>query len=190
MQTIVKYWLLTVVVLTGLCGLLYIVAQQGLRLGANDPQIQMAEDIAEKLRTGQQLQSVLPTDKVDIANSLAPYVILFDTTGKPVASSAQLNGQTPTVPSGVFEYVRQNGEDRFTWQPQAGVRSAVVVTKFTGANSGFILAGRSLREVEKREDNSMMLILFSWIVLLLITSAVPFLFFKNRNTTTPTQRQL
>ncbi len=190
MRTVVRYWLFTVIVVTGLCGLLYIVAQQGLRHGADDPQIQMAEDIAEKLRTGQQLQSVLPTNKVDIANSLAPYIILFDTNGKPLASSAQLNGQVPTIPSGVFEYVRQNGEDRFTWQPQVGVRSAVVVTKFTGVNSGFVLAGRSLREVEKREDNSMMLILFSWVVLLFITSAVAFLFFRDQNKTTPTQRQL
>lgn len=186
MQTIIKYWLLTVVIVTGLCGLLYVVAQQGLRHGADDPQIQMAEDIAGKLRTGQQLQSVLTTDKVDIANSLAPYVILFDTTGKPVASSAQLNGQMPTIPPGVFEYVRQNGEDRFTWQPQAGVRSAVVVTKFTGVNSGFVLAGRSLREVEKREDNTMMLILFSWIALLFITAAVAFLFFRKQIATTST----
>ena len=136
----------------------------------------MAEDISEKLRTGQPLQSVLPPDKVDIASSLAPYVILFDTTGKPVASSGQLDGKMPTIPPGVFEYVRQNGEDRFTWQPQVGVRSAVVVTKFTGVSSGFVLAGRSLREVEKREDHSMMLILLGWIGLLFTISAVTVIF--------------
>ncbi len=180
MQTIVKYWLLTAVVVTGLCGILYIVAQQGLRHGADDPQIQMAEDIAGKLRVGQQLQSVLPTDKVDIASSLAPYVILFDVRGKPVASSAQLNGQTPTIPPGVFEYVRQNGEDRFTWQPQIGVRSAVVVTRFTGVNSGFVLAGRSLREIEKREDDSMKLVLVGWIGLLFVISVVAAIFFRRQ----------
>jgi hypothetical protein len=190
MRAIIKYWLFTAVIITGLCGLLYIVAQQGLRLGADDPQIQMAEDISEKLRTGQPLQSVLPPDKVDIASSLAPYVILFDTTGKPVASSGQLDGKMPTIPPGVFEYVRQNGEDRFTWQPQVGVRSAVVVTKFTGVSSGFVLAGRSLREVEKREDHSMMLILLGWIGLLFTISAVTVIFFRrNQNVTTSTQRQ-
>lgn len=183
MKTVAKYWLLTAVLVTGLCGLLYIVAQQGLRHGADDPQIQMAEDIAEKLGSGQQSQSILPTEKVDIARSLAPYVILFDATGKPIASSAQLNGQMPTIPTGVFEYVKQNGEDKFTWQPQVGVRSAVVVTRFTGANSGFVLAGRSLREVEEREDDSMRLILLSWIVLLFVSFVVTVVAFrKARNT--------
>lgn len=178
MKTIIKYWLFSAIIVTGLCGLLYVVAQQGLRHGGDDPQIQMAEDIAGKLTGGQQLQNVLPTEKVDIARSLAPYVILFDATGKPIASSALLNGQTPTIPPGVFAYVKQNGEDRFTWQPQVGVRSAVVVTRFAGASSGFVLAGRSLREVENREDDSMKLILASWIILLFVTFAGAIIFFR------------
>jgi len=156
-------------IVTGLSGLLYAAVQQDLRQSANDPQIQMAEDTAAKLADGQQVQNVVPSEKVDIANSLAPYVIVFDATGKPIASSVQLNGQTPTIPSGVFDYVRQNGEDRITWQPQSGVRSAIVVTQFKGPNSGFVLAGRSLREVEIREDDIMHLILLGWIAILLVT---------------------
>ena len=130
------------VIITGCSGLIYAVGQQDLRQSADDPQIQMAEDAAAKLAGGQQVQSIVPTEKVDIAKSLAPYIIVFDATGKPIASSAQLDGQTPTIPPGVFDYVRQHGEDRITWQPQPGVRSAVVVTQFQGPNSGFVVAGR------------------------------------------------
>lgn len=165
-------------IVTGLSGLLYASVQQDLRQSANDPQIQMAEDTAAKLADGQQVQNVVPAEKVDIANSLAPYIIVFDATGKPIASSVQLNGQTPTIPSGVFDYVRQNGEDRITWQPQSGVRSAIVVTQFKGPNSGFVLAGRSLREVEIREDDIMHLILLGWIAILIVTLLATAIIFR------------
>jgi hypothetical protein len=52
----------------------------------------------------------------------------------------------------VLDYVRANGEDRITWQPEPGVRIAAVVTRFAGNDSGFVLAGRNMREAQKRED--------------------------------------
>lgn len=165
------------VVITGLSGLIYAVVQQDIRQSANDPQIQMAEDTAAQLANGQQPQNVVPSEKVDIANSLAPYIIVFDAGGKPIASSALLNGQTPTISSGVFDYVKQHGEDRITWQPQPGVRSAIVVTQFKGPNPGFVLAGRSLREVEIREDNILNLVLLGWIAILVITLPATILIF-------------
>ena len=161
--------LLTTIIITGLSGLFYAGIQQDLRQAANDPQIQMAEDAAAKLAHGQQVQNVVPAEKVDLAKSLAPYIIVFDATGNSIASSAQLDGQTPTLPHGVFDYVRQNDEDRLTWQPQPGVRSAVVVTQFRGASSGFVVAGRSLREVEKREDDLMHIVFVGWVGMLFVT---------------------
>ena len=169
LKTIFKYWLLMAVVVTGLSGLIYAVVQQDLRQSADDPQIQLAEDTAAQLASGQSAQNVVPTEKVDIAKSLAPYIIVFDVNGNPIASSAQLDGQTPTIPSGVFDYVRQNGEDRITWSPQSGVRSAIVVTQIAGPRSSFVLAGRSLREVEIREDNILQLVLLGWIAILICT---------------------
>lgn len=172
LKTILKYWLLTAIIISGLCFIFYAVIQQEMRSNADDPQIQMAEDAATRLASGQQVQTVVPTEKVDIATSLAPYIIIFDSTGKPIASSAQLDGQTPTIPTGVFDYVRQNGEDRITWQPQPGVRSAIVVTQFKGGNSGFVVAGRSLREVEIREDDALHITLLGMVGMLLVTFVV------------------
>ena len=177
-KAILQHWLLVAIIVTGLIGLLYAAVQQNLRQSANDPQIQMAEDTAAKLAEGQSVQNVVPSEKVDIAKSLAPYLIIFDANGNPIASSAQLDGQTPTLPSGVFDSVRQNGEDRITWQPQAGVRSAVVVTQFKGSTSGFVLAGRSLREVEKREDGLMQILVAGWVVMMLVTFVATAILFR------------
>lgn len=178
LKLIVRYWLPIAILATGLAWLPYVVGQQVLRQSANDPQIQMAQDIAAKLENGQQIQQVMPSEKVDIAKSLAPYIIVFDANGKPVASSALLNGQTPTIPAGVFDDVRQTGEDRITWQPQPDVRSAIVVTQFRGPTPGFVLVGRSLREVEQRESGIMLLSLLAWATLLLTTLLATVFFFK------------
>ena len=146
---IIKKWLPIAIATAGLCALVYLTVQQSMRMGANDPQIQMAEDAASSLNTGASVDSVVPSTKVEIANSLAPFVIVFDESGKVLASSATLHGAVPAYPAGVLDYVRKNGQDRVTWQPEAGVRMATVVTPY---KSGFVMTGRSLTEIEKRES--------------------------------------
>jgi hypothetical protein len=146
---ILQKWLPLAIATAGLCALVYLTVQQSLRMGANDPQIQMAEDAASQLNAGSSVESVLPSTKVEIANSLAPFVIVFDQSGKVLASSATLHGTVPAYPVGVLDYVRKNGQDRVTWQPEAGVRMATVVVPY---KYGFVMSGRSLTEVEKRES--------------------------------------
>ena len=57
MKRLIKSWVLITIIVTGLSGLIYVGIQQDLRQTANDPQIQMAEDIAAKLTDGQQVQN-------------------------------------------------------------------------------------------------------------------------------------
>ena len=162
----VLYWLPLGLGITVLAGLVYVAVQQNFRQTANDPQIQMAEDAAARLEGGGQPQAVVGAGKVDIARSLAPFLIVYDDAGRPTASSAELDGQTPSIPEGVFASVRQSGEDRISWQPRPGVRSATVIIRFGGSRPGFVLAGRSLREVEKREAQLTQMVAGAWIVAL------------------------
>jgi hypothetical protein len=155
-KKILRQWFPLAVAVTGVCGLVYLAVQQELRQTANDPQIQMAEDAAAALEGGAALESVVPSGKVAIESSLSPFLIVYDDRGTAVGSSAALHGRTPQLPEGVLEYVRSYGEDRITWQPEEGVRIAAVIIRYQGASPGFILAGRSLREVEVREDNALL----------------------------------
>ena len=107
-------WLPLAVAITLLCGLLCAAVQQNYRQSANDPQIQAAEDAAQALGAGADPQQVVPPYQTDIAVSLSPYLMLFTDQGQTVVSSAVLNGQSPTLPTGVFDYTRAHGEDRFT----------------------------------------------------------------------------
>ena len=92
--------------------------------------------------------------------SLAPFVTVYDDAGKPVASSASLDGVTLTPPRGVLDYVRAHGEERVTWQPRPGVRIASVVTRTA---NGFVVAGRNMREIEIRESNVFKLAALGWL---------------------------
>jgi hypothetical protein len=146
-------WLPIAAALVAMTGLVYVTVQQSLRSGANDPQLQIAGDLAAQLGGGADPGALLGTAKVDLATSLSPYAIVFDDTGHPVASTGVLDGTVPVPPAGVLRAAGQH-RNELTWQPRSGVRSAIVVVPFHAANgrSGTVLAGRSLREVEKRED--------------------------------------
>jgi hypothetical protein len=135
-------------------------------MNANDPQIQMAEDIAAALETGVSPAGLLPDQQVDIATSLAPFLAIYDALGVPQASSGLLHGELPELPAGVFQYVKDKGEDRVTWQPEPGVRVAAVVVRYAGEQSGYVMAGRSLHEVEKRVDQLGKIAVLAWVAIL------------------------
>ncbi len=149
LRAAVLHWLPTAVALVAVCGLIYVTGQQLYRRSADDPQIQMAGDAARELENGTP-DEIIPAEKVEISQSLAPYLIVFDVNGNPVASNARLHGQIPAFVTGALRAARQKGENRITWQPEAGVRSAVVIVPVAGGEKGFVLAGRSLREAESR----------------------------------------
>ncbi|HEY3296048.1 MAG TPA: hypothetical protein VGL38_11485 [bacterium] len=176
-------------VISALCMLVYLETQQSLRFNANDPQIQMAEDAAAAMADGR--LPALGSEQIEISQSLSPYTIVFDNNGHVVTSNAVLDGRTPSLPPGVFEWVKLHGEDRITWQPRAGVRSALVVTAGHGPNGGFVAAGRSMREVEQRIAYAGQAAAAVWI-LLLIGSTLAILFYRRlgRSITSPADGHL
>lgn len=159
-----KQFIMLSLVLTLACGICYVAVQQTLRQSANDPQIQMAEDAAAALAKGEAPEVFGGSGaKIDMARSLSSFLIIFDDNGQPVVSTVQLNGQTPAPPAGVLAYAKAHGENRVTWQPRPGVRNATVIVHYAGQKSGFVLAGRSLREVEARISAIGRLITAGWV---------------------------
>ncbi len=163
---VLKAWLPLAALATLLVGLTYVAVQQAYRSSANDPQIQMAEYVARLLDGGATIDAVLPGSSVDIASSLAPFMIIFGKDGIPVESNASLHDFIPAIPLGALEASRTDGENRVTWQPEAGVRVASVIVPFSG---GYVLAGRSLLEVESRVDRLTTMLGSGWLVTLAAT---------------------
>jgi len=106
MKRIVVYWLAAALLISisGLYFTLYAALQQVLRGGANDPQIQMAEDTAARLVRGFPAASLVG-EPVDVSTSLAPFLIVYNPSGQVLAASASLdahNTRAPTLPPGVL----------------------------------------------------------------------------------------
>jgi len=156
---IFKRWLPLAFVATMLCGLVYGAVQQSYRQSANDPQIQMAEDAAAAI-------SGNATGTINIEQSLSPYLVFYSDAGVPSGGNGFLHGLAPLLPPGIFDYVRAAGETRVTWQPEPGVRQAIVVVRIPGPQPGFVMAGRSLREVEIREWRLELMVFAAWGVTL------------------------
>lgn len=177
---ILKIWIPLAITITCLSGLIYLVVQQDIRISANDPQIQIAEDLAGQLSNGQNPSALIPGAKTDISKSLANFIILFNKDGQLIGTSAVLDGKNPVIPQEVFVNLKksQGYETRFTWQPKTGVRSAVVVVYYKGQTPGFVLIGRSLREIEIRESQQEIIVFAGWIVTMLISLSSVFVISK------------
>ena len=106
--------------------------------------------------------------------------MIYNATSTLIGSSALLNGKNPSFPTLVFNYVRTHGQWRQTWQPAPGVREAVVVAPYSGTSSGFLVVGRSLKEIEIRENQTLLLSGLAGIIALVLTFIV-MLFFTNRS---------
>jgi hypothetical protein len=161
--TALRLWLPAAAVATVATGLVYGESQHVLRSSANDPQIQMAEDAAAKLDAGAAPSAVVPSDSVELATSLAPYLIVFDRSGHVLAESVTVHGRPPDFPESVFANVSPSRVETVTWQTSTGERSATAVAAYSG---GHVVAGRSLREIESRDNDSLLLAIGGWVAML------------------------
>ncbi len=162
----VSFLLILGLIVTLLCGLIYMTAFQIYRNLANDPQIQISEDMAGFLATGKDVNSVMPPMEADIAKSLVWFLTVYNDSGEIVATNGKLDGVNPVLPQGVLEHAKQNGQNRVTWEPKDGVRIAAVVTKYEG---GYVLAGRNLRETEERIEALGKKVFATWFVIMILT---------------------
>ena len=112
-------YLIAIILTTIVFAIIYASVQQGYRTGANDPQIQIARDISLKLHQNKSVDQYF-IDTIDIAQSLSPFAVLYDASGKPLRSSGYLNNKMPEMPNGVFEFHKKTKKLAVTWQPQHG----------------------------------------------------------------------
>jgi sensor histidine kinase regulating citrate/malate metabolism len=175
MKKILSIWFLLVITISCVLGVLYVVVQQEMRQTANDPQIQIAQDTAKTLDSHRQI--TFSQESIDVSESLSPFIMTFNDRGILQGSEAVLDGVAPAIPFGVFTSAKQLGEDRVTWEPKNGVRIAAVVVPYT---RGYVLVGRNMREVEKREDQLSKQIILGWMVTLLVSFLATILLIRKK----------
>jgi hypothetical protein len=164
----IGYWLPLAIVASGLCFFTYVAVQQNYRMSANDPQVELAQNDAAALSAGTSPEQIVPSTSVEIGKSLSTFTLIFDANGNVLASSALLDGKTPSIPAGSLTAALKTGENRVTWQPRTGLRFATVIDAYTSpAGKGYVLVGRSLREAEARIDNLTLMLTLTWLAALI-----------------------
>jgi len=155
-----KNWLGYAAVVSLFCMLVYTAVQQSFRQSANDPQYQLAQDAVNAINKGTDPKLLTGTRPLDIAETLSPYVLIYDANGNAIGNNVTLDGAAPKLPGGVLDEARKNGTNSVTWQPRPAIRQATVMM---ATHRGYVVvAGRSLQNTEDHIDRLGMLVLFGW----------------------------
>jgi hypothetical protein len=141
----------TLALLFVIFGTIFAVVQQFVRASANDPQIQLAETTAAALDMGA-LPSRLVSGSVQMDSNLSPFVMIYDKSGRLLSGNGLLGSKAAKVPTGLLTAANGREYSAVTWQPKKNVRIAAVTV---ASKNYFVVSGRSLKEVEKREQQSM-----------------------------------
>jgi len=162
-------WIAAAVIISAIFVTMATLVQQSLRDSANDPQIQLAEDAATALRIAEHPQEIPQVQgTITIGSTLNPFVIVYNQQGVPVAGNGYLDGQLGRIPAGSLKAASNKPYSSVTWQPAHAVRIAAVTVK---AGAYYVLSGRSLQEVEKREAKTMQLTALGWMFALGVLAA-------------------
>jgi hypothetical protein len=173
-------WLPFVIIIVIFSGLAYGTVQQVYRQSANDQLFQVVENITNNINQGQPISQIVPAQGVtDLASTILPFALVYDATSTEIGSSVLLDGKNPTVPAGMLAAAKDRGQLVETWQAAPGVREAVVVKYLSGAQSGYLVVGRSLKQTEILENQTLLMSEIAGIIALVLTFIV-LLFFANR----------
>jgi hypothetical protein len=158
----------------------YVIAQNILRSEADDPQIQMAEEVSFLLNHNAPMGPLVPEIGVELSESLKTFIQIYDEKGSLLDGNATMNGISPKIPKDVLSYAKEHEENRLTWRLESGVRIAAVISHYGGQNPGYAVAGRSLRETENRIGGIGKLCFFFWLGMMLFACAFYRFFFGKK----------
>jgi hypothetical protein len=158
----VALWLPTAGAATVLAFAIYGGVQQAQRADAYDPELQIARDAAAALAAGASPQEVASGSRVDVAESLAPWLAIYGADGTPLAATGSYHGQPPIIPDQARSDA-QGGELTFTWEPTDGLRLATIVEPYPG---GTVVAARSMQQLEEREARTLAIAAAAWLAAL------------------------
>ena len=168
----IRVWVPLAVGITGVCAILYGVTMQSQRQALNDPQIQIAQDVATLLLLGASPSEFSTREPVDISRSLSPWFAIYGENREPLVATGFLSGAMPVPPPEVFHAMADASsaatasrypEIRLSWQPEKEVRQAIVVVK---AGDRYVIAGRNMREAEQRIWQAQSVIVLGWLITL------------------------
>jgi hypothetical protein len=148
-------WLASAIIITLIFGSVYVTLQQFGRHSAN------AAPAAAAAAQVQHMGSAPTTGPgLELTADSGVFVMVFGADNKPTSTTVSLHGAPPDIPEGVLETARTLGSDAVTWQPEPGLRMAVVARQAPG---GVVVAGQSLTPFEDSDRLSQLFLAAGWV---------------------------
>lgn len=143
-------------------------SRNSLRQQANDPQVEVTEQVAGIMRQGAPLDAIVSgAEQIDLATSDTLFVALYDKDKNLAGATATVNGQPLSIPAESFDQASVNGGYRFDWVVTDGREIAGVMKQVD--DLGYVVAGRSLAEYELRVAPLFRPLLIGWIASILLS---------------------
>jgi hypothetical protein len=156
-------WLTAAIIVTLIFGSLYLTLQ---RLGRSSANAAPAAAVATQ---AQMIDSDPPAaPRLELTPDSAVFVLVYGEDDKPVSGTVTLHGSLPVIPSGVLRTARTAGTDTVTWQPERGLRMAVVARSVAGK---VVVGGQSLTPFEERDNMVLLFLGFSWLAGMVVLAA-------------------
>lgn len=138
-----------------------------LRQQANDPQVEVTDQVANIIRQGAPLDVIVSgAEQVDLANSSALFVMIYDKDKNLVGSSAVLDGQPLALPADALDKAKNFNDYRFDWQVSEYVKVAAIVKAVD--ETGYVVAAKSLAEYDRRADDLSQPLWIGWVISVLL----------------------
>lgn len=156
-------WLAAAVIVTLIFGSVYVAFQQEGRRSANAAPASAAAAQVQLLGS-----DTVPSPRLELTPDSGVFVIIYGSDDKPESGTATLHHVLPILPAGVLQTARTSGYDAVTWQPESGLRMAIVARSSAGK---VVVAGQSLAPYEERDTMTMILLGLGWLGSILVLAA-------------------
>jgi hypothetical protein len=154
--------------------MLFGIVHQLHRQSADQVAEKLARDAFLELSSGKSPEEIVFPPQIELSRSLSdPFLIVADSDGKIIRSSATLDNKPVLPPPGVFTHAKDTGESVVTWQPRIGERNAIVVRLYPvgdDGGTGFVIGGQSLFDTEDNIEDIGKLIVIGWLAGMLIVT--------------------
>jgi hypothetical protein len=130
-------WLTAAIIITLIFGSTYAALQQLGRRSANAAPAAAAAAQVQLIGS-----ETLTVRRLELTPDSGVFVIVYGADDRPVSGTVTLHGSLPALPVGVLQAARDSGSDVVTWQPEPGLRMAVVAR--SAAGNAVVAAGQSL----------------------------------------------
>lgn len=157
-------WCLAAVLITTLAfGSVYVALQQ---IGRHS--VDTAPAAAAAARLQQPGPDTTAGPWLELAPDSGVFLIVYGDTNSPLSTTVTLHGAMPVVPAGVLETARTVGTDTVTWQPEPGLRMAIVAKQAAGR---VVVAGQSLAPFEASDRRTLLFLAAGWLGSMLVLAA-------------------